>query len=315
MDAFALARDRWQEIITDDGDSPMDIRPWFPRANIATELPTVIDDLYVSCSAVKIDGPGRILGMAGPAVIKSSNGNIRPLGGIMKFDVDDIKGLDDEEWKAVILHELGHVLGIGTLFSYNGLHSGRASSDRYSGTYAQAEWETLCPGGRLPIETDGSVGTAGGHWDEECLRGELMTGYLSSDAMQLSRITIASLRDMGYGVNMTAADTYSKDDLGNCGKYCPGQRRNLREPSFDRRREIVSSEGHREILAAAVQEFQRQRRDAPDHLPEGMTYMAAETLSVYIRDIDGLVKEESVTYTEIQEHIAPRKTNIFDHRD
>ncbi len=314
MDAFALARDRWQEIITDDGDSPIDIRRWFPPADIATELPTIVDDLYVSCSAVKIDGPGRILGMAGPLVIKNSNGNRRPLGGVMQFDIDDIKSLDDEEWKAVILHELGHVLGIGTLFSRNGLHSGRPTSDSYTGANAEAEWQKLCPGGRLPIETDGSPGTAGGHWDESCLRGELMTGYLSSNAMQLSRISIASLKDMGYGVDMSAADEYTTANLGDCGIYCPRQPRNLRQSPYDKRKERVSEEGHREILAAAAKELQRHRTETPTELPEGLVYVAAESISVFIRDFDGFIKEESVTFDEVQDHITRTATNVFDHQ-
>ena len=46
----------------------------------------------------------------------------------------------------------------------------------YNGNNAIREWESICGNTPLPIETDGGDGTAGGHWDEDCLRGELMTG-------------------------------------------------------------------------------------------------------------------------------------------
>lgn len=207
---------------------------------------------------------------------------------------------------------MGHVLGIGTLFSHNGLHSGRSNSDYYSGSRAQDEWEVFCPGGRLPIETDGGQGTAGGHWDEKCLRGEMMTGFLSPGAMQLSRLTIASLADMGYGVSMVGADPYTRDNLGNCGNYCPKSRRLGRgNPLFDEKDERVSAEGHREVLQAAAKELQRQRLNAPSELPLGMTYLAAESLGFIIRDFDGMIKEETVTYDEVRDYIG--KTNIFDH--
>lgn len=307
-----MARDRWQQVITADGGSAVDIRPWFPQQDVATELPTSVDDLYVSCNAITIDGPGRILGMAGPSVVRKSNGKVLPVGGIMKFDIDDIRLLSDDEWKAVILHELGHVLGIGSMFAKNGLHSGYSTSDYYTGTFAQAEWQALCPGGRLPIETDGSVGTAGSHWDEDCLRGELMTGYLSPNAMQLSRVTIASLQDLGYGVDMNAADEYTRANLGRCGKYCPGERRNLRD-TYDKKRERVSEQGHLDVLKAVAQELQSRRNDAPRELPDDIEYIATESITVFLRDYDGLVKEDSVTYAEIQDHIVRSAGNIFYH--
>lgn len=348
MDAFAIARDRWESIITDDGDPPVDPRGSFLADDVATELPRLVDDLYVSGVVVPLDGPGMILGMAGPTVLKqTADGKVRPIGGIMKFDSEDIAFLDEEDWRAVILHEvstvclqsisvpmpfptssclhsavqslslnvqLGHVLGIGTLWNFNGLHAGGSSSDYYSGTLAQAEWTKLCPGGRLPIETDGGEGTAGGHWDEQCLSGELMTGYLSPGSIEMSRITIASLADMGYGVSFAGADSYTVDDLGDCGSYCPNQRRLFRGgPLYDKRNEKVSDPGHQEILRAAAIEFQRQRLHAPTNLPKGVTYLAAERLSFFIRDFDGKVKEETVTYDEVKDHMA--ENNIFHHED
>ena len=109
MDAFALARDRdrWQSIVTDDGDPPVEIRPYIPAEDIATALPHKVDDLYIAAVVVPIDGPGGILGMAGPTVTKNSNGKkVRPLVGLMQFDKDDIDFMREDEWRAVILHDV-----------------------------------------------------------------------------------------------------------------------------------------------------------------------------------------------------------------
>ena len=306
MEAFGRARDRWQEIIVQDGLAPIDIRASFPKEQIATELPAIVDDLYVACNVVSIDGPGNVIGTAGPNLVKDFDGIAVPLSGVMRFDKDDVDTLGDEEWNAVILHELGHVLGFGTLFESNGLHSGAMTSDLYQGANAGAEWQKLCPNGRIPIETDGGAGTAGGHWDEECLRGELMTGFLSGDSATVSRLTIAAFKDLGYGVNMDAADAYSVSDLGDCGGYCPSLRRGLRPKArFDLQKVKVSEAGRQLVLGAAAKELKARRIEIPSsHLPGGLTYVGGDRIHVYIRDFDGILKEETVLFDDVREAVS-----------
>jgi hypothetical protein len=61
--------------------------------------------------------------------------------------------------------------------------------------------------GNPPIETDFGPGTAGGHWDEECLLDELMTGFVCQGGdCPLSALTAATLQDLGYTVDVTEAD-------------------------------------------------------------------------------------------------------------
>ena len=324
MDAFGRARDRWQEIIVKDGLAPIDIRGSVPIKDIATELPALVDDLYVSCSVVSMDGPGGILGTAGPTVIRVFNGIAVPLSGVMQFDKDDVDKLGDEEWNTVILHELAHVLGFGTLFETSGLHSGNLTSDLYLGANAGAEWQKLCPNGRIPIETDGDEGTAGGHWDEECLRGELMTGFLGRGSAILSRLTIAAMKDLGYGVNMDAANAYSVSDLGDCGGYCPSLRRGLRPKArFDLRKVKVSEAGRQLVLGAAAKELQARRTKLPSHLPGGLSYVGGDRITVYIRDYDGILKEETVSLDDVRDYLPQtgirsikrrRKTNIHNNK-
>ena len=55
----------------------------------------------------------------------------------------------------------------------------------------------------------GGEGTRDGHWRESVFRTELMTGWIGSGTNPMSTMTIASLRDLGYAVNMAAADAYT----------------------------------------------------------------------------------------------------------
>ena len=50
------------------------------------------------------------------------------------------------------------------------------------------------------------------HWSERCFGNELMTPLTNGD-MKLSRLTVATLEDLGYLVNYDGADSFSAADL------------------------------------------------------------------------------------------------------
>jgi hypothetical protein len=102
---------------------------------------------------------------------------------------------------------MAHVIGIGTLWARNGLVNNNLV---YTGVNAKRVW-TVDWGcvGSPPVEKDGGAGTRGGHWDEQCMDKELMTGFVEGKPpMPISRLTLASIEDMGYTVNYGAADAY-----------------------------------------------------------------------------------------------------------
>jgi hypothetical protein len=109
----------------------------------------------------------------------------------------------------VVLHEMGHVLGIGTLWNEFGLKS---DFYNYVGQNALAEYRRISgnpSATSIPLETTGGSGTAGVHWSEAVFGNEVMTGYISPPSMPLSSMSIASLRDLGYAVNWGAAEGYT----------------------------------------------------------------------------------------------------------
>lgn len=160
---------------------------------------TYVDDLYVTAKLSTIDGAGGILGQAGPTAVWTAND--LTAAGTIEFDVADAQnffnaGLFDD----IVMHELMHVLGFGTLWNY-GSHN-LVQGFRYTGAEALTAYKDAGhPGATfIPVEADGGSGTAGGHWDEQALGNELMTGWIDNDNY-LSKFSVMSLADLGYDVS------------------------------------------------------------------------------------------------------------------
>ena len=61
----------------------------------------------------------------------------------------------------------------------------------------------------MPVENEeGGVGSRDSHWRLAVFSNELMTGLLTAGANPLSRVTVASLGDLGYDVNEGGADAF-----------------------------------------------------------------------------------------------------------
>ncbi|HAI13640.1 MAG TPA: hypothetical protein DCM28_18185, partial [Phycisphaerales bacterium] len=200
--AFVAAVDFWESVITADLPSHVDSNG------------ILVDDLIIDASGVFIDGPLGILGQAGPTEIRDAADNYLPLRGIMQFDTDDLDFMvANGSLTDVIIHEMGHVLGIGTLWDFQGLLDDSDLANPYfTGAQATAAYESifgLSGTAGVPVEQDGGPGTAYAHWDEETFDNELMTGYINNGVNPVSLITIASLADQGYTVDVTKAEAYS----------------------------------------------------------------------------------------------------------
>jgi leishmanolysin len=196
-DIFVQAADRLASLITGE----------IPDVNVIMRGGLrLVDDIFISAELKAIDGVGGILGQAGPTSMRT--GSYFPATATMQFDSADTAnyvtlGLFDE----IVTHEMLHSVGFGSIWSYKGVVSG---SD-FVGTHAVTEFQALlAAAGRpadngVPIETDGGSGTAGAHWDEAYFNNELMTGYINGSNNLLSKMTVASLWDLGYQVSMNSA--------------------------------------------------------------------------------------------------------------
>jgi len=200
--AFTSAATRWSEIIIGD----------LPPALLNGEL---IDDVLIEAQGTPIDGVGYVLGQAGPQFIRP--GTNLPIKGTMSFDTADLDRMESEgSLEDVILHEMAHVLGFGTLWNHMDLIVNSGSVDpTFVGANAMREYgllrghagETDGPT-PVPVANTGGPGTRDGHWREAVLGDELLTGFITGSVRAISKMSIASFEDMGYQVDFAAADDY-----------------------------------------------------------------------------------------------------------
>ena len=208
---FEVAAAKWQSILI--GDVP-DASGTIPARSCGNSFKTpsfngTVDDVLIDVLLQPIDGPGAVLGAAGPCLARSQD--FLTLYGLMFFDTDDLAFLQQNNiLDEVVVHEMGHVLGIGTLWDFNrDLLQGTAADPRFVGPNAIAGFHDV--GGRgatIPVEEGGGSGTRFSHWDEETFDAELMTGFIALGESPLSVMTIGSMQDLGYVVNNNAADRY-----------------------------------------------------------------------------------------------------------
>ncbi|MES2522518.1 MAG: leishmanolysin-related zinc metalloendopeptidase [Gemmatimonadota bacterium] len=213
-EAFSKAVSRWRRVIMGDiGATTLNA----PAGECASWLPAIketLNDLVIYVRLTSIDGAGKTLGQASPCYVNSTNK--LPVLGFFELDVDDLTGLNNNgTLDDVVLHEMGHILGIGTLWSHQRtLLAGRGSEDPYfTGTTARSRFSSI-PGNSysglpVPVENSGGTGTRDSHWRRSVFGNELMQGYVQGGGMPLSAVTIGSLADLGYSVSYASANSFS----------------------------------------------------------------------------------------------------------
>ena len=180
-----------------------------------------IPGLRIYARIEAIDGPGGVLGSAGPCYTRSSNQ--LTVVGSMRFDTADMDNMvANGSIESVILHEMLHVIGVGTLWGVKGLRPNTAPSGTpiFLGALAKIACiddhagATVCSAG-VPAEDCLNLtqscggGTINSHWKESVFRTELMTGFLNAGSNPFSKMTIQSLADLGYTVNTIPNDSYT----------------------------------------------------------------------------------------------------------
>lgn len=181
-----------------------------------------VPGLLILATVEPIDGPGQVLGSAGPCYLRNSN--LLPVVGRMRFDTADMQQLLDEgSLSSVILHEMLHVVGVGTIWdaSLLNLNAGLGATPRFTGPLARtacveehggagpcANWVPLENCQDLNPQLGCGVGTINSHWKESVFANELMTGFLNDNSNPFSAMSIQALADMGYGVDVLQSNDY-----------------------------------------------------------------------------------------------------------
>jgi hypothetical protein len=213
--AVTAAVQRWQSIIVGDlPNSTIDI----PASTCFDGQPAVsatIDDIRIQVFIDSIDGEGDVLGGASACILRAASG--LPSLGFIQLDSADLATMTQADLDDLMLHEMGHALGFGTLWIEDGLLTGAcpetedattcATDPQYLGAVGRQKYHDL--GGastNVPVEGTGGVGTWNSHWRESVFQNELMTGFIGSGANPLTAMTIGAMQDLGYVVDYATAE-------------------------------------------------------------------------------------------------------------
>jgi hypothetical protein len=214
-DACQWAAQRWSQIIV--GDLP-DVR--LPDGK-------VIDDIVINVQmgllGGEVNAPGGAYANAGPTAFRGDSAGLpyEAAAGIDPFDATT------PQLRGLLLHEFGHALGIGTLWSSKSLtRTPTPDNPTYIGTNAVREFNRIfgTTGTSVPLANVGSAGSYSSHWRESVLDTEVMTPNIEAPgvAMPLSTITVGAMQDLGYSVNYAMADAYKKPAASLSGQSVNG---------------------------------------------------------------------------------------------
>lgn len=194
--AIRAAADRWAALIT--GPKP-------PAHTVAgrTARGTV---MVVSVGTV--DGKSKRFAATkdGWAPWTQSAGFLAGLPAVAEIVLDrkDVGSLATGLLEQVVAHEIGHALGVGV--AWRTLVIKEAGEYVFKGPGAMKEYGQLLGGDPVPVPVDD--GARYPHWRESTFSAELMSPKLSKGFQAISRMTLASLVDLGYEVKLDAADAF-----------------------------------------------------------------------------------------------------------
>lgn len=218
MTAFESARARWMSVLADTELPDMPVPEGVLRCRSYERRVEFVDDLTIFAAVTEIDGVGGTLGQAYFCGLRSASR--LPYSGFMEFDAADLNDMEARGiLEAVILHEMGHVLGIGSLWDHHELlrNPSRAAEREVDTHFAGAKairafdevgGRAYALGAKVPVENKGTrSGSDDSHWRKSVFGNELMNPSVEA-SMPLSAVTVASLADLGYAVRMDLADAY-----------------------------------------------------------------------------------------------------------
>lgn len=263
---FTTAAARWSEIIV--GDLPAstadlsgiylnlgpDLGGFIPCSPPLAGSDAQIDDMVVFARVMVIDGPGGILGAATQGHARADGTTIT---GCMILDAGDLELMAANGIVVdVILHEMGHIIGIGSAWRDSGLlvggcptpwlkpyFIGESARQAFRASLTAAFPDSIVPveGGLNGVLMPCGSGTRDSHWREDVMGSELMTGFVNEGQNPLSVITAAAIRDLGYVVNDAASDGFSL--IRAPALRSPADRVMLRELDLTGRRYLIDADG------------------------------------------------------------------------
>ena len=244
------AAERWEAVIGQgarDFDYSGNPQPAGTCGPGSPGVSDVVDDIRIYVTIDSIDGGGgsggNILGRAAPCSWRlqlwSAPGSSRTdtinkqvIRGFIELDEFDVARMETQGvLLSVVTHELAHVLGFGTVWTThdrlrNPSDPNRPNADtHFEGPLTIAAFDAAggagYGGSKVPVENTGVRGSADGHWRQSVFEDEMMTPFLTGSAQAMSAITLESLYEIGYEVNLNEAESFGLSRAGAAGMAMP----------------------------------------------------------------------------------------------
>ena len=234
--ALARAAERWESVIA------RDVFDWdhgaFDRVPAGTcgpgspEVTDEVDDIRVFVTIHAIDGPGNTMARSGPCWVRphpleGAEGIwLQPTLAALVIDEADAAQIESAGMlESFVTHEMAHALGfVPEVWERHdrlrnpSVPDSPGADTHFDGPLAVAAFDAV--GGtaymraKVPVENGGRAGFSDSHWRESVFGDELMSALLTGDAQPLSLVTIESLYDIGYEVNLGAAEEFEVRGVG-----------------------------------------------------------------------------------------------------
>ena len=195
----------WMSIIREDLPDYVDSHGFLDSYYKSTESIAIpaggrIDDLRIYVTVHETYTYG-VAATASPNLVRETG---LPVVGVVTFDPQYLSTTSLLQLMAVTIHEIGHVLGIGSLWD-DLLQGTRGAYTHFKGPLAIRAFDDAggrnYAGEKVPVDPDGS------HWRLDIFQNEVLS-YSGTwgEFWSLSAITVQALADLGWVVDVTQAD-------------------------------------------------------------------------------------------------------------
>ena len=232
------AAERWEAVIG-LGVPDFDFSAFPQEANScgagSPAVNDVVDDIRIYVTIDSIDGPGgnegnivataapcnwRLIVFEDPATLQRDTIHREVIRGFILLDEYDVARMESQgQLRSVVTHEMAHVLGFGTLWEVHDRLRNPSVPDKptedthFEGPLTIAAFDAAgggaYPGRKVPVENSGLQGSADGHWRQSVFEDELMNPFLVGAAPPMSAITLESLYEIGYEINLGEAESFA----------------------------------------------------------------------------------------------------------
>ena len=227
---------RWESVIA------RDVIDWnhgtfdrVPAGTCGPGSPAVadgVDDIRVFVTVGSIDGPGNTVAQSGPCWVRphpleGAQGIwLQPTLAAVVLDEADVARADSAGMlESFVTHEMAHALGFvpevwkrHELLRNPSVPDSPGADTHFDGPRAVAAFDAVggtgYMRGKVPVENGAVEGFSDSNWRESVFGDELMSALLTGESQPLSLVTIEAMYDIGYEVNLGAADEFEVLGVG-----------------------------------------------------------------------------------------------------